>query len=226
MATSFNPPRGLLWLTCVILFAVSGVTYLSRPKLPPSIFLNTKGQPTIGYAKARVHVVVFEEPKCSHCRHFNNDIFPSIKKDFIDTNKIRYTVIPVSFLPGSMPAAIATLCVYYENPLYPNDELFFKYFDYMYKHQKNEAVDWATSEKLVEFAHATSPAIELEQLKAGIEKETYRVQIERNTAYGAQVMGGEIITPTVYVNGIRIQELSLDALRKLINEVLKHEGVY
>ena len=139
MTTSIKPPRAVLWLTCVILFAASSITYLSRPKLPPSIVLNTKGQPTIGYAKARVHVVVFEEPKCSHCRNYNNDIFPIIKKDFIDTNKIRYTAVPVSFLPGSMPAAIAALCVYYENPLYPNDELFFKYFDYMYKHQENEA---------------------------------------------------------------------------------------
>src|SRR5262245_26924290 len=136
---SHRPPRALFWITCVILCAVSSITYFTRTQLPPSIILNTTGQPTIGYAKARVHVVVFEEPKCSHCREFNNNIFPTIKKDFIDTNKIRYTVIPVSFLPGSMPAAIATLCVYHENALYPNDELFFKYFDYIYKHQtKNE----------------------------------------------------------------------------------------
>lgn len=226
MAKTVKPPRVLFWVTCVVLLAFSTTLYFTRSQLPASIPINTKGQPTIGYAKARVHVVVFEEPKCSHCREFSNDIFPQIKKEFIDTNKIRYTVIPVSFLPGSMPAAIAALCVYEENPLYPNDELFFKYFDYLYRHSPKQSSDWTSTDKLVGFAHATSPAIQLDKLKAGIEKETYRVQIERNTAYGAQIMGGEIITPTVYVNGIKAEELSFDEIKDLINKVLEHEGVY
>ena len=121
MTNNIQPPRFLFCLTCIFLFIVSGSVYLSRPQLPPSIPLSTKGQPTIGYAKAKVHVVVFEDPKCISCAGFNNEIFPSIKKEFLDTNKILYTVIPVSFMPGSMPAAIALLCVYHENPVYPND---------------------------------------------------------------------------------------------------------
>lgn len=227
MATSqLKSPRALLWLTCVILFAVSTTVHFSRKQLPPAIHLNTTGQPTLGYAKARVHVVVFEEPKCSHCRDFNNEIFPTLKKDYIDTHKIQYTVIPVSFLPGSMAAAIATLCVYYENPLYPNDDLFFKYVDFMYRHQPKIESNWVTPAKLLQFAKATSPAINLDQLSAGIAKEEYRVQVERNTAYGAQIMGGEILTPTVYVNGIRVDDISLDNIRKLIIKVLEHEGVH
>jgi len=225
MANIIKPPKVLFSLTCVLFLIVSSVVYFSRPQLPPAITINTKGQPTIGYAKARVHVVVFEEPKCSNCRDFTNQIFPSVKKDFIDTNKIRYTVIPVAFLPGSMPAANAALCVYYENPLYPNDDLFFKYLDFMYKHEGSESTDWATPATLLEFAKATSPAIHLKNLQNGIEKETYRVQIEKNTAYGSQLMGGAIVTPTVYVNGIRVSDLSWDNLRKLIVEVLEHEGV-
>jgi protein-disulfide isomerase len=226
MANAIKPPRVLFLVSCVILFALSSTLYFTRSQLPPSIPILTRGQPTIGYSKARVQVVVFEEPKCSHCRDFNNEIFPAIKKEFVDTNKIRYTLIPVSFLPGSMPAAIATLCVYYENPLYPNDELFFKYFDHIYRYQSKRVTDWATPEKLVEFAQATSPAIQLDRLKEGIERETYRVQIEQNTNYGSQIMGGAITTPTVFVNGLRLQEISLESLRKLIEEVLEHEGIY
>jgi protein-disulfide isomerase len=226
MANTIKPPRVLFLISCVLLFTLSSTFYFTRSQLPPSIPINTRGQPTIGYSRARVQVVVFEEPKCSHCHEFNHDIFPALKKEFVDTNKVRYTLIPVSFLPGSMPAAIATLCVYHENPLYPNDELFFKYFDVIYRHQSKKEGDWATPEKLVEFAQATSPAIQLDRLKEGIEKETYRVQIEQNTEYGSQIMGGTITTPTVYVNGLKLQEISLESLRKLIVEVLEHEGVY
>lgn len=225
MANSVKPPRLVLIATFLILLAISTIVYFSRSQLPESISISTKGQPTIGYSKARVHVVVFEEPKCAHCREFSNDVFPILKKELIDTSKITYTVIPVSFLPGSMDAAIATLCVYNENPLYPNDDLFFKYLDYIYRNQSTQT-DWSTPEKLIEFAQGTSPAIQIDKLKKGIEKETYRVQIEKNTAYGQQIMGGTISTPTIYVNGIKANDISLEGVRKLIKEVLEHEGIY
>lgn len=222
-----KPPKILFWISLFCVLILAGLVYsFSRTQLPPSIEINTQGQPTIGYTKAPVHVVVFEEPKCSNCRDYHKEIYPTIKREFIDTNKIRYTVVPVSFLPGSMPAAIALLCVYYENREYPNDAMFFKYFDYIYDHQPEEKTDWATPEKLVEFAKATSPAIKGKKLKSCIEMETYRVQIEKNTAYGQKIMGGLISTPTVYVNGIMAQEVSVDAIRDLINEVLASKGVH
>lgn len=225
MAIPIKPPRILFSFTCILLLIIAGSVYLSRPTLPPSIPINTNGQPTIGFAKARVHVLVFEEPKCTNCKHFTEQIFPVIKKDFIDTHKITYTVIPVSFLTGSMPAATALLCVYYQNPRFPNDELFFKYLDYMYEHEGGEDTDWAKEETLIQFAKETSPAIEIPKLKECIEKEAYRVQIERNTANATQVMGGEVLTPTVYVNGIKVEQLTEENLRNLILEVLEHEGV-
>lgn len=219
--------RPLVLLTfAVFLIAAGFIYYLSSSELPPAVTVSTEGQPTIGYPKAKVHVVVFEEPKCSNCREFNQDIYPVIKKKFIDKNKITYTVIPVSFLPGSMPAAVALLCVYYADRDYPNDEMFFKYLDYIYAHQPNEYSDWATPEKLVEFAQKTSPAIRTEPLKKCIEMETYRVQIQKNTKYGKEVMGGKISTPTVYVNGIELEEITPDGIIKLIKEVLEHEGVH
>jgi protein-disulfide isomerase len=219
--------KSLVVFTFVVLIITAGVVYyLCATELPQGIELNTNGQPTIGYPKARVHVVVFEEPKCSNCRTYNNEVFPVIKKEFIDTNKITYTVIPVSFLPGSMPAAVALLCVYNSNPDYPNDDMFFKYLDYLYEHQPDEHIDWATPEALADFAKKTSPAIELGNLKKCIEMERYRIQIEKNTAYGGEVMGGVISTPAVYVNGIEVKELTVDGMSKLIKEVLAHEGVH
>ncbi len=224
---SIKPPRVLFCATLAFLLMLASSTYyFAKSKLPPSITIETKGQPTLGYAKARVHVVIFEEPKCSHCRELNNELFPIIKKEFIDTNKISYTIVPVSFMPGSMPAAIAALCIYHQNTLYPNDELFFKFFDYMYQHQPDTGGDWATTQTLVDYAHATSPAIQLEQLQKCVEMENYRVQIEQNTAYAKEIMGGSVATPTIYVNGIMAQDMSPDAIRSLINTVLEHEGIY
>lgn len=166
--------------------------------------INTKEQPTIGYPKAKIEVVALLEPKCPDSKRYNNTVFPKLEEEFINTNKIVYTVIPVSFLPHSMPAAIALLCVYNQDEGYPNADLFFKYLNYIYKNQPPEHEDWASIETLQKFAAATSPAIQLDTLKACIEKEHYRIQIEKNTAYGNQLMHGRLATPTIFVNGVKI----------------------
>ncbi|MCB1181296.1 MAG: thioredoxin domain-containing protein [Chlamydiia bacterium] len=221
-----HPPKGLVWTTLffLVILILTGLIVF-RHDLPEGIPLNTKGQPTIGYPKARVHVVVFEEPKCDNCKDFNDKIFPKLKEDFIDTNKIIYTVIPVSFLPNSMPAAVALLCVYYTNPLYPNNDLFFTYLNYIYEHQPPEHTNWATLDTLVAFARNASPAINRAHLKTCMEKEIYRIKIEKNNAYGRKIMDGMLTTPTVYVNGIKAQNLNYKELKKLIIDVLERKGV-
>lgn len=224
MTSNKFAPRFLIWITLALFIVVSGgVIIAARSNLPPSVPINYQEHPTIGYTKAKVHVVVFEEPKCGNCREYNEKIYPQIKKQFIDTNKITYTVIPVSFLPGSMPAAIALLCAYNADPLYPNNELFFAYLDYMYKNQPSEKTDWATTERLVEMAEKTSPVINPNQLKKCIDMQTYRIRVQKNTEYGKKLMGGTISTPTLFVNGIEVHALTFDNVSDLINEVLHND---
>ena len=198
--------------------------FFRQTDLPDAIKLSRQGHPTIGYAKANAHIVVFEEPKCFNCRIFNEQVMPTIKREYIDKNKATYTVIPVSFLPGSMPAALALLCVYLSDPLDPNSELFFTYLDYMYKHQPDESQDWATTDLLVEFAEKASPAINIKQLRRCIDKAAYRKKVRKNTDYGTKVMGGELLTPTVYVNGIEVKDLTIDNMREILDQVLESGG--
>jgi protein-disulfide isomerase len=218
-------PRWLFWSTTgAFLLGLMAIFYPWRAELPPGIFLSTHGQPTIGYPQAPVHLVVFEEPKCSNCRDFSLSIFPKIKKEFIDTNKILYTTIPVSFLPGSMRAAVSLLCVYHvEN--YPNDDLFFTYLNYIYEHLPDEKLDWATEERLLKFAKAASPAIHSDTLRNCIARNIYRVQIETNTRYGNKIMAGHISTPAVFVNGIEVKELTYESINKLIKEIRSEQGL-
>lgn len=219
-------PLKILVLATIVVLALT--TYLvikySQENLPLAISLQTDHQPTIGYPKAPVHVVVFEEPKCPDCKQYNNTIFPLIKKDFIETNKILYTVIPVSFLPNSMPAAIALLCVYNQELEYPNKDLFFKYLDYLYQNQPLENIDWATDETLEQFAQAASPAINLDRLKNCVDKEGYRIQIEKNTKYGSLVMDGQLSTPTIYVDGMKIEDVTYSDMSRLIKSALRKKG--
>ncbi len=126
MPAETQPARLLVWVTIGVLIVISAlVIYTSQKQQGSPTPLNIKGQPTVGSLAARVHVVSFEEPKCINCKIYNHNVYPKIKKAFIDTNMSSYTVISCSFLPHSMLAAVALLCVYNTNPSYPDSQLFF-----------------------------------------------------------------------------------------------------
>lgn len=221
----FHYSKKLVLATLVGLIGLSAVLFHQHPApLSAAIDLDTKGQPTIGYPKASVHLVIFEEPKCPDCKNFTNHIFPKIKKDFIDTNKILYTIIPVSFIPNSMPAAVAWLCVYNQDEEYPNDALFFSYVEHTYAKQPSERIDWATEQNLEKFAKETSPAIRLKSLKDCMAREGHRIQIEKNTKYGMHIMKGELGTPTLYINGVQVDDMSYANIRKMIDSALQQKG--
>lgn len=220
---SARPPRLLVCLTLGCVALLSGaILFVTRPELPPAVALNIRGQPTLGKSSAPVQVVIFEEPKCSNCREFNVQVFPKLKKSFIDTDLISYSTIMVSFLPDSMAAANALLSVYMADPLYPNPDLFYTYLDYMYDHQPNEGSNWATRQTLLDFAQEASPAINLHTLEERMDQESYRTKVEKNTHYGMQVMEGHLATPTVYVNGIRVPDLTYSSVAHLIESYLRH----
>lgn len=215
------------FISFFIVLAIS-VTGHADENPNPSL-VDTKMQPTIGYPKAPVQVVALLEPKCPDSKNYNNTVFPKLEEEFINTNKVRYTVIPVSFLPNSRPAAIALLCVFNQNTQYPNNDLFFKYLNYIYKNQPSEKDNWATVETLQKFAAATSPAIQLGQLKKCIEMEDYHIQIEQNTVYGNSLMKGHLSTPTLFVDGVQVDSkddaISFEILKKAITEALQNKKV-
>ncbi|MBJ7449262.1 MAG: thioredoxin domain-containing protein [Parachlamydiales bacterium] len=220
--------KGLPWhvIITAILLVIVTVTFfmLKEVKLPPAIVLDTHEQPTIGFPNAPVHIVVFEEVKCEECRQFTQEIYPKIKKKYLDTQRIQYTVIPVSFIPGSMNAAESLICVYLQDRKYPNAELFFEYLDYIYKHQGNEQEDWATLSKIIEMAKATSPAIDLDMMKQCVIRDAFRTRIIKNTNYARALMGGKIATPAIFVNGILLKDISYDRLVDLIEAALQKTG--
>jgi protein-disulfide isomerase len=167
-------------------------------------------QPTIGYPQAKVHVVVFEEPKCSDCKVYDLDVFPKIKQEFIDTNQIIYTVIPVSFLPNSSPGAMALLCVYNQDPGYPNADLVIQLLDRLLQ------TEWTTLEEVVKIAEMTSPAIDLVKLRNCINQSAYEAQLASNLDLGKKLGDGKLSVPSLYVNGIRVKGEDYSSIKAAI----------
>ena len=68
----------------------------------------------LGDKKATVEIIEFSDYQCPFCRKFWTETFSQIKKDYIDTGKVKfvYRDFPLeSIHPASMPSAIALECV-------------------------------------------------------------------------------------------------------------------
>ncbi|HSZ75570.1 MAG TPA: thioredoxin domain-containing protein [Rhizomicrobium sp.] len=82
---------------------------------------------TLGNAKAKVLMVEYAAPSCPHCAHFDETIFPLLKKNYIDTGKVYYVfrVFPLSQVDGAAEAMARCL---------PADN-YFQFIDLMFRNQ-------------------------------------------------------------------------------------------
>jgi protein-disulfide isomerase len=84
-----------------------------RPETPKTASVSLDKENTIlGAADAPVTVVEFTDYQCPFCKRFVQTTFPLLKRDFIDTGKVRWIVrdLPLGFHPNANKAAQAAHC--------------------------------------------------------------------------------------------------------------------
>jgi protein-disulfide isomerase len=67
---------------------------------------------SIGSNSAPVTIVEFADYQCPYCKLFHTTAFAELKKNYIDTGKVRFVSrnVPLEFHPFAMKAAVASLC--------------------------------------------------------------------------------------------------------------------
>jgi protein-disulfide isomerase len=87
--------------------------------------------PALGSAAAKIAIVEFSDYQCPFCRKFFLDTFFQIKRDFIDTGKVRFVYFdfPLTFHPHAEGAAVAARCAGQQNHYWDmHDRLFSNQF--------------------------------------------------------------------------------------------------
>jgi protein-disulfide isomerase len=66
----------------------------------------------LGSATAPVAIVEFSDIECPHCGRYERDTFPEIRRNYVDTGKVRYAVVdfPLAMHRHALPAAVAVRC--------------------------------------------------------------------------------------------------------------------
>ncbi len=216
----------LVIVTAACFVCCLGLMFYKKQKLLPQkarVSANVRHFPTIGNIHAPINITVFEEPACSACAEFTSSVYPLLKKHYIDTGDVSFTLIPVSFIKGSRPAVRSVLCVYNHDPKHPDSEACIEYFDRLVMYPKEGGKPWATAEILMKLAEGltikSGKSLNMQGLQQCFESSRYDEQIEKNNIYGSQVLDGHLVTPTVIVGNYLIEDPTFDEIERVIKQI-------
>ncbi len=157
---------------------------------------NPLGEMVMGSNDAPITIVEYASMTCPHCAHFHETTFPELKKQYIDTGKVRFIFreFPLDLLAaaGFMLARCAAKDA-------PNSDKYYGIVDLLFRTQQQWAVESrsircsASSSRLASPSRASTPAWLNQDLLNGIQ--------------GVRTMPpqklGVTSTPTFFINGKR-----------------------
>lgn len=102
------------------------------PSQPSQVTVSEDDDPVLGDEDAPVTIIEFSDYQCPFCRKFWTESFQQLKKEYIDTGKVKfvYRDFPLdSIHPAATPAAEAANCVREEG----GDEAYFEMHDKIFQ---------------------------------------------------------------------------------------------
>lgn len=182
----------------------------------------TENQPLIGNPDAPVTVYEFGDFKCPACKVWNDQLFPLLMEEYIDTGKVNLVFINTLFHgEESLLASLAAESVFAQSP-----ESYWDFHKAIYNAQPETDHDsaWVTPELMIELAENTSDGINLERLKRDIDDPTaLSSQIEVDNALVTEFKVEK--TPTIMVEGIPMTDpFDYETLKVLIDTRLGAES--
>ena len=162
-----------------------------------------------GNKDAKVTLVMFEDFKCKYCKEYFNETFPEIKEKYIDTNKIKYVIVPLSLMYGSKLAANAAIAIYELKK-----DQFFEFISII--SQKKSKV--LSKEELTKMA-ASLNGLNLEMFEEFLDNKVFSGYLENNMDMAKKIMS-TVEIPTFFINGNRVE---VDKIENAIEERLNYK---
>lgn len=166
-----------------------------------------EGEMELGNKDAKVTVVEYASASCPHCAAFNNDVFPTVQKNYIDTGKIRFIFREFPHNDAALGAFMLARCA--------PKEKYFPLVDVFFKTQET----WVPNplKGLTDIA-----------LQAGFTQESFTACIaNKDVAKGILDVRDKADTfgvtgiPTFFINGKRYKdENSVEAFSKFLDSLL------
>ncbi len=167
-----------------------------QPSQPPTnVNVGVGHLPLLGDKNAKVTIVEFADLRCPFCKQFQDSTFSQLKKDYIDTGKVKFAFRHYAFLgPASVTAANAVECANEQGQ-------FWQMHDYLYQNQPAETdTSMYTTDNLTTIAG--NLGMNTDQFKNCLSSTKYQKNVDQDMQDGQQA--GVSGTPTFYINGTQL----------------------
>jgi len=184
-----------------------------KQELYKPTFNVSKNDIVLGNINSNVVVVEYFSPTCPHCAYYNKIILPSLKKKYIDTNKIAYVIREYIGNKQDLDAAILGRC--------QNNQDSFLNFQSVILEQQDK---WSTSTKYRELLTNIAGI-------GGVSAESYAKCLNDEKILETLLANTKLVadfphflgTPSFFVNGKLITTgYSVETISKVIDEALKN----
>lgn len=160
----------------------------------------TLSQPVMGNEASNVSIVEFGDYKCPSCKAWGEQVWPQLKKDYIDSGKAKFSYVNVLFHgEESRLGALASESVY---KTYPAD--FWNFHKTLFDSQPDVDHDalWITNEKLIEVAKASIPNFDEDVFQQNLISSDIQNLVDQDSQLVQQYNIKQ--TPTIMINNIVI----------------------
>lgn len=167
-----------------------------------------EGEMALGPENAKVVVVEYASASCPHCAEFYKETFPALKKEYIDTGKIRFIFREFPHNQEALAAFMLARCA-------PKDK-YFPLIDMFFEQQDT----WLQApleglQKIAQLAGMTKEAFDACLKNEAVAKGILEVRDKAGKDFG--VTG----VPTFFINGELVKgETSIEEFRKKIDPLL------
>jgi protein-disulfide isomerase len=179
-------------------------------------FIGVDDDPVLGSPNAKVLMIEFGDYQCPSCRMFWKDVEPRIKKEYIDTGKVKlvFRDFPiVQIHPEALLAAMAVDCSADQNK-------YWEYHDKVFREQYNKGDDLVRFKAADLKKWAKDIGLDPAKFDQCLDSEKYKNEVLKDKADGdaVSVQG----TPTFFINGHVIGGAQpYPAFKSLIDSLLK-----
>ena len=201
------------FLLATLLTALSAVPAAAQQR---GVFIGVDDDPVLGSPEAKVLIIEFGDYQCPSCRMFWKDIEPRLKKDYIDTGKVKLVFRDFPLMqshPEALLAAMAVNCAGEQGK-------YWQYHDKVFREQYNKGDDVIRFKAADLKKWAKDIKLDSSAFDQCLDSEKYKNEVMKDKMEGeaAGVQG----TPTFFINGrVMGGAQQYPEYKKLIDDLLR-----
>ena len=171
-----------------------------------------EGEWILGNINAPITMIEYASMSCPHCAAFHLETLPIIKKEYIDTGKVKLIFRDFPFNLPALQGSMITKCV--------GEDLYFKYLDALFSLQKKWVKSKGSRESL--FNILSNTGMTKEEFDGclnnkDLENKILSHQIRAHEEFNIKT------TPSFIINGRLIEgNKSIDTFRKTFDSILSN----